>query len=476
MFGLKTGAFSAEELAVSALSGTEELGRLFDFQVEFFPRNDESLAADDVVGKDALLSMSVGDGKPRHIHGWVRGLEFLGMIGGRRRYRVHVVPKLWRLTQTLRSRIFQGKSVPDILSAVLGGTGIDFRLSLCGVYAAREYCVQYRESDFGFVSRLMEWEGLYYYFEHSEDSHTLVVVDQPSSHAALPGGAALPVHADDLQAHDSEFLTRLTRVRRLRPGAVHLKDYDFEKPALDVSGKQKTAEGGVTALEFYDYPAGTLSPGAGKATAQVRLEAAQVASHTLAGEGRVSRLTPGFLVEVDTPEDGTFAGEYLVTRVVHTGGHPDGSFGGESPRGLYRNQFQLLPKGMPFRTRRTTPLPSIPSLQTATVVGPAFEEIHTDGHGRVKVQFHWDREGTRDEKSSCWVRVGQPWGGRGLGPCVAAENRPGSVGAFPGGKPGPAAYRWGRLQRGEPYTLRTAGGEDEVHPEERFQQGQQRLQ
>ncbi|WP_244237071.1 type VI secretion system Vgr family protein [Corallococcus llansteffanensis] len=413
-FSLKVGAYSAEALAVSTLSGSEGLGRLFDFRVEFFPKDGEPLAPEDAMGKDALLSVSVRDGAPRYLHGWVRGLESLGVVGGRRRYRVHVVPKLWRLTQTLRSRIFQGKAVPDILKAVLKDAGIDFRLALHGSYAEREYCVQYRESDFAFVSRLMEWEGLYYFFEHSEEAHTLVVVDKSATHASLPGGSLLPVHEDDGRAYEGEFFSHLEVVHRLRPGAVHLKDYDFEKPALDVSGKAKAPEG-VAGLELYEYPAGFVAPGVGKAVAQARLEAAKVGGLTLGGEGIFPRLTPGFMLEVDTPGDGTFAGEYLVTEVVHVGSHPDVSAGEESLQGLYRNHFQLLPKNTPFRPRRTTPLPIIPGLQTATVVGPAGEEIHTDGHGRVKVQFHWDPEGKKDEKSSYWVRVGQPWGGVGWG-------------------------------------------------------------
>jgi type VI secretion system secreted protein VgrG len=413
-FSLKAGAYAAEALSVSALSGTEGLGRLFDFRVQFFPKDGEPLVSADIVGQDALLAVAVREGAVRHVHGWVRGLESLGMVNGRRRYRLLVVPKLWRQTQTVRSRIFQHKAVPDILKAVLKEAGVDFRLSLHGSYAEREYCVQYRESDFAFLSRLMEWEGLYYFFEHTEDTHTLVVMDRPEAHAALPDGAVLPVREEGARAHDEEFVSHLERVHRLRPGAVHLKDYDFEKPSLDVSGKSKASEG-LAALELYDYPAGYVTPGEGKAAARARLEAAKVGGLTVAGTSVAPRLTPGYLLEVDSPGDGTFAGEYLITEVVHDGRHPDVFAGGEALQGLYRNHFQLLPKGTPFRPRRTTPVPNIAGPQTATVTGPAGEEIHTDAHGRIKVQFHWDREGKKDDKSSCWVRVGQPWGGPAWG-------------------------------------------------------------
>ncbi|NTX52484.1 type VI secretion system tip protein VgrG [Myxococcus sp. CA039A] len=414
-FSLKVGPHGPDGLGVSGVSGSEGLSRLYDFRVDFFTVDAEPLEVAELVGQDALVTFSVRDFAARHVHGWVREVEALGMKTGRRRYRAHVVPRLWRLTQAHKSRIFQEKTVPDILKAVLKENGIEVRAALSAAYAPREYCVQYRETDFAFLSRLMEWEGIFYFFEHAEDGHTLVLGDKPSAHAPLPQGKALPLRPSLGKAVvEEEYLSALEVVHRLRPGAVHLKDYDFEKPALDVSGKTEAAEG-VTALELYDYPAGYVTPGVGKSTSSVRVEEATVGGRTLAGDSVAPRLTPGFLLEVELSEEDVFAGEYLVTDVVHSGLQPDVSGGSESLQGLYRNQFQLLPKAVPFRPRRKTPPPRIAGLQTATVVGPSGEEIHTDAHGRVKVQFHWDREGKRDEKASCWVRVGQPWGGPAWG-------------------------------------------------------------
>ncbi|WP_426753477.1 type VI secretion system tip protein TssI/VgrG [Myxococcus sp. Y35] len=414
-FSMKVGAYGAEVLSVSGLSGVEGMSRLFDFRVDFFTGDGEPLAAADLVGKDALVTLEVRDGLPRVVHGQVRAVESLGLKTGRQRYRAHVVPKLWRLTQVHRSRIFQDKSVPDILKAVLGEAGVDVRLALSGSYAKREYCVQYRESDFAFLSRLMEWEGIFYFFEHTEEAHTLVLGDKPSAHSPLSQGGTLPLMASLGKAVvEAEYISALEVVHRLRPGAVHLKDFDFEKPALDVSSKAKAA-GGVEALELYDYPAGHVAPEVGKVAAGVRQEEAGMGGRTLAGSAVAPRLTPGYLLKVESPQEGTFAGEYLVTEVVHSGMQPDVTGGSETLQGLYRNQFQLLPKAVPFRPRRLTPVPQIAGPQTATVVGPAGEEIHTDAHGRIKVQFHWDREGKQDEKSSCWVRVSQPWGGLAWG-------------------------------------------------------------
>ena len=414
-FTVRMGAYGPKALSVSKLSGTEGISRLFDFRVDFFTRNGEPLEVTDLVGKDARVTLSVRDGLSRFVHGQVHAIESLGLKTGRQRYRVHVVPKLWRLTQIHRSRIFQGKSVPDILKEVLGEAGVQTKVSLSGGYAAREYCVQYRESDFAFLSRLMEWEGIFYFFEHTEDAHTLVLGDKPSAHAPMIQGGSLPLRPSlGKEAVEAEYISALEVVHRLRPGAVHLKDFDFEKPALDVSSKAKAPEG-VAALELYDYPAGYVDPGVGMAVATVRKEEAGTSGRTLGGEAVAPRLTPGYLLAVESPDDGTFAGEYLITEVAHSGVQPDVTSGSETLQGLYRNQFQLLPKAVPFRPRRRTPVPQIAGPQTATVTGPAGEEIHTDAHGRIKVQFHWDRQGARDEKSSCWVRVGQPWGGPAWG-------------------------------------------------------------
>ncbi|MCP3141896.1 type VI secretion system tip protein TssI/VgrG [Pyxidicoccus xibeiensis] len=345
-FTVKIGAYGSDVLSVSGLSGTERMSRPFDFRVDFFTRDGEPLAVAGLMGKDALVTVAVRDGLSRFVHGQVRTIESLGLKTGRQRYRAHVVPKLWRLTQVHRSRIFQGKSVPDILKAVLGEMGVEVRLALSGSYATREYCVQYRESDFAFLSRLMEWEGIFYFFEHTEVGHTLVLGDKSSAHAPLPQGGTLPLRPSlGKEVVETEYVSALEVVHRLRPGAVHLKDYDFEKPTLDVSGKTKAAEG-VAALEQYDYPAGYVAPGVGKAAATVRQEEAGVGGRTLVGAAVAPRMTPGYLLEVESPEDGTFAGEYLITEVVHSGVQPDVTSGSEALQGLYRNQFQLLPKAV----------------------------------------------------------------------------------------------------------------------------------
>jgi type VI secretion system secreted protein VgrG len=412
-FLLRLGSYEPEALVVSGFSGREGLSRLYEFLVGFHPAGDEPLDAAELLGSEALLKVEPPGGSPRYVHGWVRAVDTLGQQGGRWRYRAWVVPRAWWLTRVERSRIFQGKTVPQIVKAVLEERGVEVKLSLSGSYQAREYCTQYRETDFAFVSRLLEWEGLFYFFQHTEEGHVRVVGDKPNVHEALPGGAKLPLREDDGRAEDEEYLSLLQRVHRLRPGKVHLKDYDFEKPALDVSGKVRDSTNGQDALEVYDYPGEYVAPAVGKGAAKVRLGEAVQAARTLEGEGICPRLTPGYRFEVE--DDGAHAGEYVVVEVVHAGQQPETRGSRETLGHLYRNSFKCMPAQVPFRPRRTTPVPHIPGVQTATVVGPAGEEIHTDAHGRIKVQFHWDREGKRDDRASCWVRVGQSLGGPAWG-------------------------------------------------------------
>ncbi|HYO54532.1 type VI secretion system Vgr family protein [Archangium sp.] len=412
-FSLRIGSQEPEALVVSGFSGREGLSSLYEFQVDFHPLEDAPLEAESLLGAEALLTVRLPEDKARQVHGRVRALGSLGMQGGRWRYRAWVVPKAWWLTQVRRSRIFQGKTVPRIVKAVLEGGGVEVKLSLSGSYEVREYCTQYRETDFAFVSRLMEWEGLFYFFQHTEEGHVLVVGDKPNVHEALPGGAKLPLRENDGLAEEGEYLSSLRRVHRLRPGKVHLKDYDFEKPALDVSGKTQDSSNGQDALEVYDYPGEYVAPAVGKGAAKVRLEEVVQAARTLEGEGVCPRLTPGYRFEVE--DGGTHAGEYVAVEVVHSGWQPETRGSREALGRLYRNSFKCMPASVPYRPRRTTPVPHLAGVQTATVVGPAGEEIHTDEHGRIKVQFHWDREGQRDDKASCWVRVGQVWGGPAWG-------------------------------------------------------------
>ncbi len=400
---------------VIRLAGEEALSELFEFQIEFFPRSLDPLDTRELLGTQAALSVRDPEGAERFVHGWVEEVADLGPRHGRPEYRVRIAPNLRQLRHIRRSRIFQNLSVPDIVARVLRAGHVDHRLALSGSYPPREYCVQYRESDVDFVRRLLESEGIFFFFEHGPDSHVMVLGDSASAHEPLTGEATLLFRAETGQAPTvGEHITRVARTDRLRPGKVALRDFDFERPTMDLTTQANESQG-VQSLEIYDYPGDYVQPGEGKRLSKVRLEELRFGVRTLACAGTCHRLLPGATFSLAEHPDAGLNGELLVVRVRHQGQRQEIVGDAEALEGSYRNEFETLPAGVPYRSRRATPRPLIPGIQTATVVGPAGEELQPDSHHRIKVQFHWDREGQRNEHSSCWVRVGQSWAGEGWG-------------------------------------------------------------
>jgi type VI secretion system secreted protein VgrG len=401
----------SRDLRVIRFEGQEGLSQLFQFELDVAcPAGDVDFT--EVVGSPAVLTFRVGD-EPRHVHGIVESFE-QGEEGKKlTAYRVVLVPAVWRLRHRRDSRIFQALSVPDILRKVLDGAGIPsdaYRLSLSGNYAPREYCVQYRESDWAFICRLMEAEGIAFHFEHTSSGHVLVMADHPSFYAPIAGDATLVFRTPLGAMVKGEHVSRFRYAERVRPGKVTLRDYNFKKPNLLLEGQGQAT--GDEDLEIYDYPGDYDAPGPGGALAKIRLEELQASRRTADGESACARFLPGTTFTLaDHPRD-DFNRELLITRVDHHGAEPGMDDAGAAP---YGNRFQAIPRGVPFRPPHLTPRPTIKGIQTAIVTGPSGEEIHTDEHGRIKVQFHWDRRGKKDEKSSCWIRVSQIWAGSAWG-------------------------------------------------------------
>jgi type VI secretion system secreted protein VgrG len=400
------------ELRVMRFEGHEALSQLYRFDITL-ACEDPALAFADLVGKPAVLTFKVDD-EPRYAHGIVSRFE-QGEEGKKLTlYRATIVPGVWRLQHRRDSRIFQAKSVPDILEAVLDGAGVESsKLSLSGSYSPREYCVQYRESDWDFMCRLMEEEGIYYFFEHTHDSETLILADGPGAHSPIAGADTLAFRTPLGAMVKGEHVSRFRYAEEVRPGKVTLRDYNFKKPSLSLEAS--TAGSNDTDLEIYDYPGEYEDPGTGGGLAKVRLEELQSVKKVAEGESACPRFVPGSLFTLaDHPRD-DFNRKLLITRVEHRGSEPSMEAGAGDGQGPYGNRFEVMPDDVPFRPRRVTPRPTIKGIQTAIVVGPSGEEIYTDEHGRVKVQFHWDRQGKKDEKSSCWIRVGQVWAGPAWG-------------------------------------------------------------
>jgi type VI secretion system secreted protein VgrG len=407
------------ELRVEELEGSEGLSQLYAFEVTVACA--DLLSFDELAGKPAALKIQVeADDQPRFVHGIVSRVVNATAALDNHGYVLTLVPKVWRLLHRADARIFQMQTVGEVIQKVLEGGGLasgdDFRLNLQATYPQREYCVQYRERDWDFVCRLLEENGIRYFFEQNDEREVLVFADALRSadvpvEATLrfrPSGGAL----GSLVAH--EQVTRFVLGRDVRPGKVTLRDYNFQKPALNLqSSKQAEADHD---LEIYDYPGDYDLPGDGDALVGVRLGELRASRTAGDGDSGAAQLLPGHCFTLEEHPVDELNRRYLVTRVDHfatahgedshddAGGEPDA-------RPLYANRFEVVPADVLYRPPRLTRKPLLHGVQTAVVVGPEGEEVHVDGHGRIKVQFFWDRLGKKDDKSSCWIRVSQPWAG-----------------------------------------------------------------
>ncbi len=401
----------SQALDVVQLVGTEALSELFQFEIHLISR-DRTVSFADVVGASACLTIAI-EGSPRFVHGEITRFEESDEGGQGIVYRAILVPRIARLRHRVDMRIFQALTVPQIIEQVLDGAGIPksgYRLSLSRAYAAREYCVQYRESDLEFVRRLMDQEGMIWSFEHSAADHVLVLSDSSFARRDVPGFFRLR-YSSEQGLTGAEHVTRFRYGEEVSPGKVTLRDYDFKRPGLLLEG----ARGDDPDLEVYDYPGSFQDPRAGAELAAIRLDQAQTRQRVGVGEGTCASMSPGFAFTLINHPNDALNKRYLLTSVKHRGAQP---LMGEGPRiktESYSNTFECSPDGASYRPAAASKIPVVMGPQTAIVVGPSKEEIFTDEHGRVKVQFHWDRRGKRDEKSSCWIRVSQGWAGGAWG-------------------------------------------------------------
>ncbi len=415
----------------------EELGRPFRCELELLAE-DGALDMNAVVGQKAAVKVllrgenlaAAASGDIRLIHGKIAEFEQLGSVGELFEYRAVIVPDVWFLSQTRTSRIFQNKKVPEIVLAVCKEAGFaDFDDRLKGTYEARQHCVQYRESSLDFISRIMEEEGIYYYFKHSKSGHTMVLCDDSSAHEAFPGFEKIPFGLQGI-----ESIAAWKARQTVRPTEFKIRDYDF-KQAVNMSRIDAQADGQfsqtVGTLSVYDYPGAFTAdtfPGAeGKATdvggAIVKVRACEGQSGIWEARGRsgnVAGLSAGFTFELTGHPRKDFAGEYLVSRLELSAS--SGLQRSESPGGegrAFHCSFAAHKSsgatGWKYTPRRLTQKPVVPGLQTAVVMGPGkgSDEIWTDEWGRIQIRFHWDMDDAKE--NTCWVRVAQTWAGAGFG-------------------------------------------------------------
>jgi type VI secretion system secreted protein VgrG len=399
-------------LLLGGLSGTEGLSRLFSYELEMYSEKPDIKPAD-LIGKSVTWAIQAEGTESRYFNGVVSRLS-TGPRGLRDYYlyRAEVVPWLWFLTRTHDCKIFQNKSVPDIIKSVFSDLGFnDFELNLNATHSPWDYCVQYRETDFNFVSRLMEHEGIFYFFRHANGKHTLVLADNKGAYDTCQEEKV--VYTEGTRATGT--ISSWEEQYEFRAGKWTQTDYNFESPSTNLQTSTNTLidQPGASNYELFDYPGEYDVKGDGDALTKLRMEEEEAGYSTVTGSGECCMLSPGAKFTLEATAGDPAGGKSFVVASIHHSAS-ESIFDTDVP-GDYQNTFTCLPATVSFRPPRLTPKPVVAGPQTAVVVGPSGEEIYTDKYGRVKVQFFWDRVGQKDEKSSCWIRVAQLWAGKQWG-------------------------------------------------------------
>lgn len=418
------------DLLFSSMRVSDRLSRMYEIDIEAVSTRDD-LAPKDILGKWVSVAVDHGDGVTRDFSGYVTQFTNGGSLGRRFVYRLQVRPSIFGLTRTADCKIFQNLNILDIADKIIFGrkrsSSLAWNLRLLdrSIYKPWEYCVQYRESDYAFITRLLEQEGVYWYFEHKADQGTMVLIDDKSKHGSITGLSSIPyVPASKEQLHRNDVITEWRQIQEIQPNKFTLKDYDFVKPKSEQmvsrapERQHEHAESGAD-FEIYDYP-GDFDPVGGAALVQgdpyVAARAEELATNSIVfrGEGLLRQFHVGQRFKlIDHPRQDQ-NGEYLIvgTEYVYEDIQQES---GQKSGSKFKCSFTAIPSAQQFRPPRVTRRPLIHGVQTATVTGPGGEEIHTDKYGRIKVHFHWDRFGPTDDTSSCYLRVstlaaGNNWG------------------------------------------------------------------
>jgi type VI secretion system secreted protein VgrG len=401
-----------------SMSAREALGRPFSYTVDVLA-DDDTLDFSKLLGQVMTVELELVLTVTREFSGYVTEIGLVGELGRYVRYRVRLNPWLSLLANTANSRIFQNQTVPDVVKQIFRDHGYgDFSEALGPDYRTWEYLVQYRETDLNFVSRLLEQEGIYYYFKHENKKHTLVLSDSYGSHETVLGYEQVPYfppHAGERRERDHVDGWRTSR--QIRAGAFVIRDFDFENPRLlPTSQLSQPNDHAKSESELFDYPGEFHDQDEGDVQVRLRLEEQQSDYEVARGSSNARGLTTGALFSLtDFPREDQNK-EYLITEAQYDLRVNDyESLDRGNTDQVYRCQFKAIDSRTPFRALRITRKPVVEGPQTAIVVGDPKQEIWTDEYGRIKLQFHWDRLGTSDDASSCWVRVAQIWAGSGFG-------------------------------------------------------------
>ena len=413
-----TTPLGGDVLLFNTMSVTEELGRLPRYDITVLSEK-KDIDPDKLLGQHVTVHLELPDDSLRHYDAHVVRFALAGKRGRYYRYSMVARPWLWFLTRSSDCRIFQDLKVHQIIDEIFSkykAKAVVDKLKGKDGYRKREYCVQYRETDFNFVSRLMEEEGIYYFIKHSDGKHEVVLCDSASSHDPSPNNGSLPyVDPDRMIREDKDHISAWTFAREIPTGAYVLEDYNFETPSVDLQVKRvEKRQTPDSSYEFYDYAANYLDDNEGKHYVQVRLEELQTGYETADAITNARGLCTGELFKLNGYPRSEQNREYLVVSMQQQLEFSDYESLGDSPT-RYNCTFSALASKEPFRARCVTPKPVVQGVQPAVVVGPAGAEIYTDKYGRVAVQFFWDRRGKKDAKSSCFIRVSHPWAGKNFG-------------------------------------------------------------
>ncbi len=410
-------------LLFASLDGGETLSELFSYVVQLktpdtlnlgYVSPAANLPLKPMVGKDLCVNIELDGGGKRHISGLVTAARVVGHEGRSVTYELRMEPWVKLLTHTSDYKAFQNKTVVDILDEVLAEYPYPVEKRLVESYPVRTWQVQYGETDFDFLQRLMQEWGIYWWFEHSEDSHTLVLADAISAHKACPDSPLVEWHQEGLKL-DKEFIHTITANESLRTGQWVLDDFDFTKPrSLLANTVANPRETGHATYEHYEWPGDYFDKSEGEMLTRIRMEAQRSPGSRVLGGGNIRTLMTGYTFTLENYPTAEVNQEYLLMQTLLFV-QDNAQHSGQDQHFTFSTRFELHPTGEVFRPQRTVSKPHTKGPQSAIITGPAGQEIWTDQYGRVKVQFGWDRYGKMDENSTCWIRVSYPWAGKGFG-------------------------------------------------------------
>ncbi|WP_434673129.1 type VI secretion system tip protein VgrG [Pseudomonas sp. R1-15] len=411
-----TSPLGPEVLLLKDMGGGEELGRLFNYELQLHSL-DNAIDLNQVLGKPMCVSVQLDGGGERHFHGIVARFSQNIDQGQFASYQATLRPWLWLLTRTSDCRIFQNLTVPQIIKQVFRDLGFsDFEDALSRPYREWEYCVQYRETSFDFVSRLMEQEGIYYFFRHEQGRHVLVLADAYGAHAQAPGYASVPYYPKNEQQRERDHIHDWHLAQEVQPGSLELNDYDFQRPSARIDVRSAMPRPHAAGdYPLYDYPGTYVQSEDGEHYARTRIEALQTLHEQVELAGNARGLGSGHLFSLTGFSRQDQNREYLIVGARYYVSQESGESGVGAPSAQFESSLTCIDAQQSFRPMAITHRPIVKGPQTALVVGPKGEEIWTDQFGRVKVHFYWDRHDQSNENSSCWIRVSQSWAGKNWG-------------------------------------------------------------